>query len=122
MTVAQAPSAAELRHLYNRYKGLTLAAGAAMVLGEPTAALDADAAALEEDCRAAASGARGPLEHALEACVAAAAELHQLVSDGDDGALERVRASHRRLRSEVWKVVPCEYVPCAPGHVHGEDR
>ena len=26
--------------------------------------------------------------------------------------LERVRASHRRLRREIWDVQPCEYVPC----------
>jgi hypothetical protein len=124
MSVAEAPSAADLRGLYGRYKALALATGAALVLGEPAEALGEDAAALEADCREAAASARGELVSPLDACVSAAAELRALVGDGtaDPDAVERVRASHRRLRSEVWKVVPCEYVPCAPGHVHAEER
>jgi hypothetical protein len=125
MTVSQAPPpVGELRALYGRYKGLALAAGAAIVLGEPTEALGADAAALEADCREAAAAAQRELEAPLAACASAAAELRELLRDASAGAdaVDRVRASHRHLRSEVWKLVPCEYVPCAPGHVHGEDR
>ena len=53
-------------------------------------------------------------------------ELHELLLRAGERRLiaaadtERVRASHRRLRREVWKVVPCEYVPCCAGRtVHG---
>ena len=36
---------------------------------------------------------------------------------------ERVRADAPRLRQEVWKVIPCEYVPCsiARGHGHAHE-
>jgi hypothetical protein len=97
--------------LYERYKSLTLAATAALILARPVRELCTQAEALHEDCRAAGAGA------APAACRAAAADLSELLrlaAAGEEtgGVLERVRASHRRLRREIWEVQPCEYVPC----------
>lgn len=105
-----------LRELYGRYKRLSLAAGAALVLDVRDEALEPEAAALLADARAAAAADGGDAPQ-LEACVEAAAALHDLIVRGD-GGVEAVRETHRRLRREVWKVIPCEYVPCcapAPG-------
>ena len=111
MTAAGAASAeGRLRELYGRYKRLSLAAGAALVLDVHDDALEPEASALLADARAAAA-ADGMHAHQLEACVEAAAALHDLVAGGD-GEVEAVRETHRRLRREVWKVIPCEYVPC----------
>jgi hypothetical protein len=104
--------------LYTRYKHLALATGAALVLDGPRSGLESDAARLVEDARAAAAE---PGAHAtqLVACVDAAVALSSLIAGGGD--VEPSRRAHRRLRREVWKVIPCEYVPCcAPaGHGHG---
>jgi hypothetical protein len=109
---------AELRGLYGRYKHLALATGATLVLGAPRQALEQDAAELLADARAAAAGAgaNGP---GLAACVEAADELHDLLARGGHD-VAAVRETHKRLRREVWKVIPCEYVPCcaAAGHEH----
>ena len=115
----------ELRELYARYKGLALATGAALLLEADPGRLLGESAALLEDCGRAASEPRADHAPQLEACVSAARELHELLlRAGEDGDLigpedtERVRASHSRLRREVWKVFPCEYVPCSGAHRH----
>jgi hypothetical protein len=118
---------AELRRLYGRYKGLVLATAAALVLDEPTGLAVGEAEALRLDCRAAARECAPSLQSQLDACAAAADELCGVVSRGADGELtaadvEAARATHRMLRREVWKVLPCEYVPCGAGmrvHDHG---
>jgi hypothetical protein len=126
---AQLAATDELAALYGRYRSLALAAGAALVLGGGTRELAGPARDLVAECRAASRGG-GALRAQLAACEQAAAELEALVTRaGDDaGAVsaadtERVRASHRRLRQEVWKVIPCEYVPCsiARGHAHADE-
>jgi hypothetical protein len=122
--LAPAPPLDELAALYDRYKRLALATGATLVLGEPPAPLAGAAAELRGDSLAARDrGEGGPLAGQLEACVTAAGELHDLVAaacagDVSDEAADRVRASHSRLRHEVWKVMPCEYVPCSGAHRH----
>jgi hypothetical protein len=120
MTTTVASPERELLGLYERYKALTLAATAALILGQPVGELRAQADALAGECAAAADGG-APLAD----CSAAAEDLAQLLrlaAAGEDtgGVLERVRASHRRLRRAIWDVQPCEYVPCcAPGaHNH----
>jgi hypothetical protein len=119
----------ELAGLYGRYRALALAAGAALVLGGGTGELAGPVRDLLADCRTASRGG-GALRAQLAACEQAAAELVALVTraGGEPGAVsaadtERVRASHRRLRQEVWKVIPCEYVPCsiARGHAHADE-
>jgi hypothetical protein len=109
-----------VRELYERYKSLALAAGATLVLGEPRQELAAEALELLTEARAALADhpSRG-LQ--LEACVRAAEELHHLLA-GEGFDVEGVRETHKRLRREVWKVVPCEYVPCcaSTGHTHGQ--
>jgi hypothetical protein len=114
MTTAVATPERELQRLYERYKSLTLAATAALILARPVRDLCTQAEALHGDCRAA-----GPVGEstALAACRTAAADLAELLrlaAAGEDtgGLLERVRASHRRLRRAIWDVQPCEYVPC----------
>jgi hypothetical protein len=107
----------ELLRLYERYKALTLAATAALILAQPVGELRVQASALLGECRAA--GERPP----AAACSAAAedlCELLRLAEAGEDtGALlERARASHRRLRHEIWDVRPCEYVPCCVSDAH----
>ena len=124
-TAPETTAARDLRELYARYKRLALAAGAALILeGADDGALAAEAQSLVGDCEAAR--ARAPhLRPQLDACAEAAAELHALLgrAAGDepaDAALERARTSHRRLRREVWSVLPCEYVPCCAEHIHHE--
>ena len=100
----------EVRDLYLRYKQLALAAGAALVLDAPLDALRLEAEQLVADATAAADR-RDAHRTQLRACVDAARELHGLVSSG--GAdVEAARRTHKRRRREVWKVIPCEYVPC----------
>jgi hypothetical protein len=101
---------ARVRELYGRYKSLALAAGASLVLGRSCDELAAETAQLLEDARAAVA-AHPSRRLQLEACARAAHELLVLlVGQGSD--VEAVRESHKHLRREVWKVVPCEYVPC----------
>jgi hypothetical protein len=121
LTPAAAVGPAELRVLYERYKGLTLSAAAALMLGATVAELAKEAEALVAHCREAAA-AGGELEPQLAACVRAAEELNTLLGRSgpiSGGELEPVRAAHRRLRREVWKVLPCEYVPCSGSYGHG---
>jgi hypothetical protein len=110
--------------LYGRYKSLALAAGAALVLDAPRDELSAEALELLADARAGLlldSSRRVQ----LEACVEAAEKLRDLLeSDGFD--VEAARDTHKRLRREVWKIVPCEYVPCCAStpyaHEQGENH
>ena len=112
---------AELSALYGRYKSLALSAAAAAILDSRLDDVQAEAARLLDDCRAAASRDR---RHAEQ--FAACADAAQVLCDSLDPAgavdLEAVRASHRWLRRSVWSVVPCEYVPCCADdhHIHRE--
>jgi hypothetical protein len=119
------PGLDELGALYGRYKRLALATGATLVLGEDPAALADAAAALLADSRTARGGGGGGLASPLSACVCAADELHALLvrAAADPSRVgaadtDRVRATHSSLRREVWKVIPCEYVPCSAVHRH----
>jgi hypothetical protein len=119
----------ELRECYERYKRLTLATGAALLLGPAPNALADAAAALLEDCRHAAARAPAALASQLRACAAASDELRELLGHAElchtavsSDEIERVRATHRRLRREVWKVLPCEYVPCAASRRPAHER
>jgi hypothetical protein len=119
MTAIAAIPERELLRLYERYKALTLAATAALILARPVGELRSQAETLRAECRAAGAGEGSP----GAACSAAAddlAELLGLASAGRDTAelLERVRASHRRLRRGIWDVQPCEYVPCCVSDAH----
>lgn len=117
--VVDVPGERVVQGLYGRYKGLALAAGATLLLDAPLGSLEAEVDGLVADACAAAS-AGGPHAAQFEACVAAAGELRELlVRRGGD--VEAVRATHRRLRREVWKIVPCEYVPCCASG-HGRER
>jgi len=106
----------ELHDLYGRYKTLTMAAAAALMLDSSVGDLAGAVAELLADCRVAAGGA-SPLRPQLVACAGATEELERLVvatlAGGATAAdLERVRVTHRVLRHEVWRVLSCEYVPC----------
>jgi len=123
--VAEASPERELRELYARYKGLALATGATLLLDASPDRLAVEAGELLTACRRAAARPRGACSTQLDACVVAAQELHELLlcaaedpeRIGPDDT-ERVRTSHGRLRREVWKVFPCEYVPCSGAHRH----
>jgi hypothetical protein len=114
----------EVTALYSRYKGLALAVGATLVLERDTGELAAEAARLAADARLAGAHAGALYRAPIEACAGAADDLGELASRPADWQLsERVRASHGRLRREVWKLVPCEYVPCgATGRVHEREE
>jgi hypothetical protein len=111
-----------LNRLYGRYKALALAAGARLVLAEAPEALAAEAEVLIADCHSVAASGPEALRPQLAACVTAAEGLRVLVggSEPNEADIEAVRLTHKQLRSEVWKVIPCEYVPCcAPArHEH----
>jgi hypothetical protein len=119
--VAAPASEQELQELYARTKALTLAAAAALVLEADRAGLAGEADRLLADAR----DARTRTTHLvpqLSACVDAARDLRQLLDGGAPQAdVDRARASHRRLRREVWRVLPCEYVPCCAAG-HGPER
>jgi hypothetical protein len=127
MTVAPTAAAPEreLQDLYARSKTLTLAAAAALMLDSGADRLSAEAERLLDDCLAARRRS-SMLRPQLSACVDAARELRRLLDGAAEGTasdvdLERARTAHRRLRREVWRVLPCEYVPCcAAGHAHDE--
>lgn len=104
----------ELNRLYGRYKTLALAAGARLVLDEAPESLAGEVGALVADCRLAAALGPETLAPQLAACVTAAEGLRALVGGASpsEADVEAVRLTHKQLRSEVWKVIPCEYVPC----------
>jgi hypothetical protein len=106
----------QVQALYSRFKHLALAAGAALVLREPTARLEREVAALAAEARIAAADPAAP-RPPLAACADAATELHALLRRGGSD-VEPARRAHKRLRREVWKVIPCEYVPCCALPVH----
>jgi thioredoxin-like negative regulator of GroEL len=122
MSAVTAPAPeTELQELYARSKGLTLAAAAALVLEADRAGLAEEADRLLADALdARARVAR--LAPQLSACVDAAQDLLELLDGSSSEAdVDRARASHRRLRREVWRVLPCEYVPCCASG-HGPER
>jgi hypothetical protein len=96
--------------LYRRYKSLTIAVSAALILGER---LDDIAVAVDDLGREAAG----------TPCSEPALTLRRLVERGlagesTDAEVEQVRSSHRGLRREVWTTHPCEYVPCCAVGAH----
>lgn len=128
MTVAAPTRSAEreLQDLYGRYKTLVLAAAAALMLDQPFADVVRETQRLVDDCLTAERSA-ACFDEQFAACVAATEELAHLLDVAGDGGLtsvhlDVVRASHSRLRREVWDVLPCEYVPCCAGsantHLH----
>jgi hypothetical protein len=127
MSVAAPPRAAadgELSALYGRYKALALSAAAAVIFELPLDGVRAEVERLLEDCRVAGRLVRAH-EAQFAACAEAASVLRDVLLRAPDGEmetadLEMVRASHRELRRSVWRVVPCEYVPCCADdhHIH----
>jgi hypothetical protein len=115
----------QLPALYGRYKALTLAAGARLLLGAPDPDLEAQAQLLADDARALAVD-RPDLAQQLQACDAAARALQRLATaDGTPQAaarLDEVRATHRRLRDAMWLVTDCEYAPCGTHHAHAHPK
>lgn len=114
-----------LNRLYGRYKTLALAAGARLVLAEAPESLSGEVGALVADCRSAAAAGPESLRPQLTACVTAAEGLAALVGDAppSEADVDFARLTHKQLRSEVWKVIPCEYVPCcAPARQTGESN
>jgi hypothetical protein len=113
----------ELNDLYGRYKTLVLAVSAALMLDQPFADVVEEVHLLVADCVAAARSTDCFAEQ-FAACVTAAQELSHVLdlTAGEEWTaahLDVVRASHSRLRHEVWNVLPCEYVPCcASAHTH----
>ncbi|HVW17994.1 MAG TPA: hypothetical protein VHB30_07070 [Solirubrobacteraceae bacterium] len=96
--------------LYRRYKSLALATGAALVLDTPVDDLAQPVVALRRDAAGTAfAEPAATLARLVERALAGAAT---------DADVEQVRASHRRVRREVWRVHPCEYVPCCAGAAH----
>ena len=93
--------------LYRRFKSLTVAAGAALILGEDVDQLRSAVDELHRDALG-------------TPCEQPAARLRQLVhGEVTNAEVEAVRTSHRELRREVWTTQPCEYVPCCAGtHDH----
>lgn len=120
-TVAASAPEQELQELYARSKALTLAAAAALVLDEDRAGLVDETDRLLGDALA-ARRRTAHLAPQLSACVDAARDLRRLLDGAAAEAdLDQARASHRRLRREVWRVLPCEYVPCCAAG-HGPER
>ena len=117
----------ELRELYVRHKGLVLGTTARLLLEAPLGDLLAVADALLEDCRTAARSCQAPLRAQLRACESAAVELREMLGEASNegvgsGRISSVRATHSRLRHEIWKVIPCEYVPCSAGSSHAHEQ
>lgn len=114
--------AAQLGRLYGRYKALVLSVGASLLTRGRAGEAAAEIEALRADCAEAAVRVRPGLGAHFEACREAAERLGDLLRDAEDrsgmpaqGMLSAARDSHRRLRSLVWEIFDCEYVPCA-GH------
>lgn len=125
MTAVAAPAPAqelqELQELYARSKALTLAAGAALVLDADRTGLAGEADRLLADALE-ARRRTARLAPQLFACVDAARDLCRLLHGAaPETDVDRARSSHRRLRREVWHVLPCEYVPCCAAG-HGPER
>jgi hypothetical protein len=122
MSVVLASREQELERLYQRYKALTLATTAALILERPLDDLALEADRLRGECRSAAASAAGAAE-LFDDCICAAGHLGELLRLASLGVptsaqLDRVRASHRRLRRQVWDLHACEYVPCCVSEVH----
>ena len=122
MTSAVVPAADALQSLYERYKSLTLATTAALLLARPVDELaSATQTLLRESVRASVPDRE--LAGAFAACAYAARDLADLLALAAAGEetndhVERVRASHLALRRLVWDVQGCEYVPCCASGAH----
>lgn len=121
--VASAPRSAEaalLNDLYAANKSLSLSISAALALQLPPEVGAEQIDGHLVDCERAAAEHEGELAPHFAACRDAAAALADLAREADRGLapskrrLDAVRRSHRHLRSLVWEVFDCEYVPC--GH------
>lgn len=121
--VAAAPRSEEeilLGELYAADKSLSLSISAALAMQLPPEVRIEQVDAHLADCERAAAEHDGALAPHFEACREAAAALADLAREAEGGLvpsqqrLDSVRRSHRRLRSLVWDVFECEYVPC--GH------
>jgi hypothetical protein len=108
-------TARDLQELYGRYKLLVLSAAAAVILDAPEVGLGEEIDALHAD--ASALRDRAPqLTRELTTCLDAVDRLRTLTTgDPSNSDVDEVRASHRRLRRELWNIFPCEYVPCCVG-------
>jgi hypothetical protein len=119
----------DLEALYTRYKALALGVGAGLLLAPDeagaTARLTADTLRLASD---AGRHTENDPSAAAAAAHRAALDLHRLAAAAPDAAgharlIERVRASHRALRAELWDVVCDQYAPCgAHPHPPAEDH
>jgi hypothetical protein len=108
--------------LYSRFKSLSIAVSAALILDQPLDELAAEVDALTAECSQAAAATDAP-DPALVECVESASALSALLPRAATGTattheLESLREAHRRLRRRVWDVLPCEYVPCCAGGTH----
>lgn len=118
-----------LEALYTRYKALALGVGAGLLLAadDPgaTSGLTADTLRLVSD---AGRHRENDPSTAAAAAHRAALDLHRLAAAATDIAghaqlIERVRASHRALRAELWEVISDQYAPCgAHPHRHTEEH
>jgi hypothetical protein len=120
-TEPASPAQHQLEELYGRYRTLALASGAALTLGAPPAALADEVRALRADAHAAAESTER-FAPQLSACAVAAGQLVTLLETSSDEQLDAVRVSHKRLRRDVWDLVPCDYTPCCLQRHHSTDR
>jgi hypothetical protein len=112
----------QLQLLYSRFKSLSIAVSAALILDQPLGRLRAEVDALMAECVRASAATDAP-DPALVECVESACSLSALVQRAATGTstayeLEALREAHRRLRRRVWDVLPCEYVPCCAAGTH----
>ncbi len=112
----------ELERVYLRYKALTFAVAAGVLLRRVGSEVAEEADALVADARR-CEVSHPELATQFAICVTAAEGLDKLVSharDGENGIshdeLEAVRRMHHRVRSAVWELLPCEYTPCSTRH------
>ncbi len=119
----------DLKTLYTRYKALALSVGAGLLVATddagPATGLTADTLRLASDAGRNRENDPSP---AAAAAHRAALDLHRLAAAAPDAAgharlIERVRASHRALRAELWDVVYDQYAPCGgAGRRHTEEH
>jgi hypothetical protein len=120
---ARRPQSA-LQSLYGQYKALAISAAAAVIVEAPLDGLVVSTEALLVECSEEAAP-DCEYEAQLAACAHACAALRDFLRRAHEhgvstSELEQVRTTHRELRREVWRVLPCEYVPCCADehHIH----
>ncbi|MCL6443184.1 MAG: hypothetical protein K6T83_06985 [Alicyclobacillus sp.] len=122
MTTAKAPDTKKLIRLYETYKQICSAYSAARLLGHDVQCLVPEAERLRTEARVAVETCDDPaVAEVLSYCVAAAEEICAVIQRDARGLVvdvstDQLRASHRALRSQVWKFAECEYVPCSVKH------